>query len=99
MNPFVALLFTLLLAAPAWAQQRPAPAEPQRAAPKVDAHSMLRALEDEFAYDGIQTCAADGSCAAVGRLICLGECILGFLSGIEGKPKQLSIRGGRVEFA
>ena len=49
MNPFVALLFTLLLAAPAWAQQRPAPAEPQRPAPKVDAHSMLRALEDAFA--------------------------------------------------
>src|SRR5882724_4631089 len=49
MNPFVALLFTLLLAAPAWAQQRPAPAEQQRAAPKVDAHSMLRALEDAFA--------------------------------------------------
>src|SRR6266436_5846654 len=41
MNPFVALLFTLLLAAPAWAQQR--------AAPKVDAHSMLRALEEAFA--------------------------------------------------
>src|SRR2546422_2422723 len=49
MNPFVALLFTLLLAAPAWAQQRPAPAEPQRTAPKVDARSMLRALEDAFA--------------------------------------------------
>src|SRR2546426_12105322 len=49
MNPFVALLFTLLLAAPAWAQQRPAPAEPQRAAPKVDARSMLWALEDAFA--------------------------------------------------
>src|SRR5881296_2273707 len=49
MNPFVALLFTLLLAAPAWAQQRPAPAEQQRAAPKADARSMLRALEDAFA--------------------------------------------------
>src|SRR5881296_140493 len=49
MNPFVALLFTLLLAAPAWAQQRPAPAEQQRTAPKVDARSMLRALEDAFA--------------------------------------------------
>src|SRR5437867_9392419 len=48
MNPFVALLFTLLLAAPAWAQQRPAPAEQQRAAPKADARSMLRALEDAF---------------------------------------------------
>src|SRR5213594_791071 len=49
MNPFVALLFTLLLATPAWAQQRPAPAEQPRAAPKVDARSMLRALEDAFA--------------------------------------------------
>src|SRR5881409_4276883 len=49
MNPFVALLFTLLLATPAWAQQRPAPAEQPRAAPKVDARCMLRALEDAFA--------------------------------------------------
>src|SRR3989442_3616685 len=49
MNPFVALLFTLLLAVPAGAQQRPAPAEQQRAAPKADARSMLRALEDAFA--------------------------------------------------
>ncbi len=49
MNPFVALLFTLLLATPAWAQQRPAPAEQPRAAPKADARSMLRALEDAFA--------------------------------------------------
>jgi hypothetical protein len=31
---------------------------------------------------------------SAGRLICFGECILRFLSGIEGKPKQLSIHGG-----
>src|SRR5437867_4743108 len=47
MNAFIVLLFTLLLAAPAWAQQRPAPAE-QRAAPKADPRAMLRALEDAF---------------------------------------------------
>src|SRR5881628_2241313 len=47
MNPSIALLFTLLLAAPAWAQHRPAPAE-QRAAPKADPRAMLRALEDAF---------------------------------------------------
>src|SRR5213593_1086151 len=41
MNPFIALLFTLLLAAPASAQQR--------AAPKADPRAMLRALEDAFA--------------------------------------------------
>src|SRR3989454_11364859 len=48
MNPFIALLFTMLFAAPAWAQPRPAPAE-QRAAPKADPRAMLRALEDAFA--------------------------------------------------
>src|SRR5437899_612044 len=45
MNPFIALLFTMLFAAPAWAQPRPAPAE-QRAAPKADPRSVLRAMED-----------------------------------------------------
>jgi serine protease Do len=48
MKPLIALLFTLLLASPAWAQQRQAPAEP-RGAPKSDPRAMLRALEDAFA--------------------------------------------------
>src|SRR3989475_2640192 len=47
MKPLIALLFTLLLAAPVSAQQRQAPAE-QRAAPKVDPRAMLRALEEAF---------------------------------------------------
>ena len=48
MKPLIALLFTLLLAAPVSAQQRQAPAE-QRGAPKSDPRAMLRALEDAFA--------------------------------------------------
>ena len=48
MRSFVALLLALLLAAPAWAQPRPAPAE-SRSAPKADPRTVLRALEDAFA--------------------------------------------------
>src|SRR5262245_61607555 len=48
MSSVIALLFTLLLAAPVLAQPRPAPAEP-RGAPKTDPRATLRALEDAFA--------------------------------------------------
>jgi serine protease Do len=48
MRAFAALLLTLLISGPAWAQQRSAPAE-QRSAPKSDPRAMLRALEDAFA--------------------------------------------------
>src|SRR6266849_3970870 len=47
MNPLVALVFALLLATPAWAQQHPAAAEP-RPAPKTDPRALLRAMEDAF---------------------------------------------------
>src|SRR3989442_3130403 len=60
MNPFIALLFTMLFAAPAWAQPRPAPAE-QRAAPKADPRAMLRALEDAFAAVADRATPAGGA--------------------------------------
>ena len=44
MRALTALLLALLIAAPAWAQPRPAPA-----APKSDPRATLRALEDAFA--------------------------------------------------
>src|SRR5438132_43606 len=47
MNSLIALVFVLLLATPAWAQSRPATAEP-RPAPKMDPRSVLRAMEDAF---------------------------------------------------
>ena len=47
MNPLVALVFVLLFATPAWAQQRPPAAEP-RPAPKTDPRAVLRAMEDAF---------------------------------------------------
>src|SRR5256885_9294629 len=45
MNALVVLALTLLAAGPAWAQQRPAPAE-TRPAPKVDPRGILRAMEE-----------------------------------------------------
>ena len=42
MNPLIVLVFALLLASPAWAQQQPRPA------PKVDPRAVLRAMEDAF---------------------------------------------------
>src|SRR5215475_974287 len=48
MRAFAALLLTLLISGPAWAQQRPAPAE-QRSTPKADPRATLRMLEDAFA--------------------------------------------------
>src|SRR5881296_3685033 len=47
MNSLIALVFVLLLATPAWAQQRPAAPEP-RPAPKTDPRAVLRAMEDAF---------------------------------------------------
>src|SRR5213594_3529290 len=47
MNTLVLLIFALLLAGPAWAQQRPAPTE-TRPAPKVDPRGILRAMEEAF---------------------------------------------------
>src|SRR3989449_1671017 len=47
MNALVVLALTLLAAGPAWAQQRPAPAE-TRPAPKVDPRGILRAMEEAF---------------------------------------------------
>ena len=47
MNTLVVLIFALLLAGPAWAQQRPAPTE-TRPAPKVDPRGILRAMEEAF---------------------------------------------------
>src|SRR2546427_12425867 len=47
MNPLIVLVFALLFATPAWAQSRPATAEP-RPAPKMDPRSVLRAMEDAF---------------------------------------------------
>src|SRR6184192_4205746 len=47
MNSLIALVFVLLLATPAWAQQRPAAPEP-RPAPKTDPKAVLRAMEDAF---------------------------------------------------
>jgi len=47
MNPLIALVFALLLATPAWAQQRPAAAE-TRPAPKTDPRRCSRAMEDAF---------------------------------------------------
>src|SRR5437870_6534133 len=47
MHSLIALVFVLLLATPAWAQQRPAAPEP-RPAPKTDPRAVLRAMEDAF---------------------------------------------------
>src|SRR5438552_7883975 len=47
MNTLVVLIFALLLAGPAWAQQRPAPTE-TRPATKVDPRGILRAMEEAF---------------------------------------------------
>src|SRR6058998_3661192 len=47
MNPLIVLVFALLFATPAWAQSRPAPAEP-RPAPKMDPKAVLRAMEEAF---------------------------------------------------
>jgi len=47
MNPLIALIFVLLLATPAWAQQRPAAPE-ARPSPKTDPKAILRAMEDAF---------------------------------------------------
>src|SRR5258708_39270129 len=38
--------------------------------------------------------ANDAGGIMAGRLTCFGECILGVLSGIEGKPKDCSYTGG-----
>ena len=51
MNPLIVLVFALLLATPAWAQQRPAASEPRPAPktdPRTDPKAILRAMEDAF---------------------------------------------------
>jgi serine protease Do len=48
MRALALLLLTLSISGTAWAQPRPAQAEP-RSAPKADPRAMLRALEDAFA--------------------------------------------------
>jgi len=47
MNRLILLVFAVLLAGPAWAQQRPAAPE-QRPAPKADPRAVLRAMEEAF---------------------------------------------------
>ena len=47
MNRLILLLFAVLLAGPAWAQQRPAAPE-TRPAPKADPRAVLRAMEEAF---------------------------------------------------
>src|SRR2546426_3606114 len=47
MSPLIVLVSALPSPPPAWAQSRPAPAEP-RPAPKMDPRSVLRAMEDAF---------------------------------------------------
>src|SRR5262249_21510529 len=48
MSSLLVVVFALLVAAPAWAQQRPPAAEPRPAPAKTDPRSVLRAMEDAF---------------------------------------------------